>query len=112
MCSSDLAAERGQLPELKRVILAFGNAIAMEENLELSIQRVFGGDLLRQKEVPQATVEMPMGAVRSDRSVALEALNHYRKAQENLRQGNWRGYGEELRQMSDLLQSLERNKMK
>ena len=107
-----LAAERGQLPELKRVILAFGNAIAMEENLELSIQRVFGGDLLRQKEVPQATVEMPMGAVRSDRSVALEALNHYRKAQENLRQGNWRGYGEELRQMSDLLQSLERNKMK
>ena len=36
-----LAAEKGQLPELKRVIVAFGNTLAMEENLELSLQQIF-----------------------------------------------------------------------
>ena len=38
-----LAAEKGSLPELKRVIVAFGNQIAMEETLDQSLQRVFGG---------------------------------------------------------------------
>src|SRR5262245_3269843 len=35
-----LAAEKGSLPELKRVIVAFGNQIAMEETLEQSLQRI------------------------------------------------------------------------
>ena len=38
-----LAADKGSLPELKRVIVAFGNQIAMEETLEQSLQRIFGG---------------------------------------------------------------------
>ena len=38
-----LAAEKGSLPELKRVIVAFGNQIAMEETLDQSLQRMFGG---------------------------------------------------------------------
>ena len=37
-----LAAEKGSLPELKRVIVAFGNQIAMEENLEASLAQLFG----------------------------------------------------------------------
>ncbi|MEN6620358.1 MAG: UPF0182 family protein, partial [Smithella sp.] len=32
-----LAAEKGQLPELKRVIMAYGNSIVMEENLETAL---------------------------------------------------------------------------
>ena len=39
-----LAAEdKGGLPELRRVILAFENNVVMEENLELGLQRLFGG---------------------------------------------------------------------
>src|SRR4030095_11542036 len=37
------AAQEGSLPELKRVIVAFGNTIAMEETLELALARIFGG---------------------------------------------------------------------
>ena len=37
-----LAAERGRLPELKRVIVAYGNRIAMDETLEASLQQLFG----------------------------------------------------------------------
>src|SRR5207247_5636438 len=47
-----IAAEKGQLPELKRVIVGFGDRIAMEETLEGAIARVFGGPL------PQAGAEV------------------------------------------------------
>ena len=103
-----LAAEKGQLPELKRVILAFGNTIAMEENLELAIQRIFGGEVMREREVRKT--EAPAGREASDRQIALEALSHYRKAQENLKQGNWTAYGEEIRRMDELLRRIEQKK--
>ena len=37
------AAEQGALPELRRVIVAYGNQIAMEPTLEQSLARIFGG---------------------------------------------------------------------
>ncbi|MFB3924985.1 MAG: UPF0182 family protein [Syntrophales bacterium] len=103
-----LAAEKGQLPELKRVILAFGNSISMEENLELAIQRIFGGDLIKEKEIRKPAGSPVSEKGKSDRQTAIEALNHYRKAQEYLRQGNWAAYGDELRKMDELLRSIEK----
>lgn len=104
-----LAAEKGQLPELKRVIVANGNAIAMEENLELALQRIFGGELMRERDIRKAAAgAADMG--KTDRQLALEALSHYRRAQEYLRQGNWGAYGDELRRMDDILRSIERKR--
>ena len=37
------ASEQGALPELRRVIVAYGNLIAMEPTLEQSLARIFGG---------------------------------------------------------------------
>jgi hypothetical protein len=105
-----LAAEKGQLPELKRVIVAYGNNIAMEENLDTSLQRIFGGKLMREKEY--ATVERAAGPMRekTDRELAIEALSHYRRAQEYLKVGNWGSYGEELGKMDEILRKIEKNK--
>ncbi|MGD0623750.1 MAG: UPF0182 family protein [Thermodesulfobacteriota bacterium] len=105
-----LAAEKGSLPELKRVIIAFGNSVAMEENLELSLQRVFGGELLREREAPRLAVATVPQKEKSDRQIAGEALVHYRKGQDFLRQGNWGGYGEELKKMEEALRNLEKSK--
>jgi uncharacterized membrane protein (UPF0182 family) len=105
-----LAAEKGQLPELKRVIVAYGNSVAMEENLELSLQQVFGGELIREKAAPQVAVAAIPQREKPERQIATEALAHYHKAQELLRQGNWGGYGEELKKMEDALRALEKKK--
>jgi len=105
-----LAAEKGQLPELKRVIVGFGNSLAMEENLELSLQRVFGGELIKEKEAPKVAVAAAPKKEKSDWQIAGEALAYYRKAQEFLRQGNWGGYGEELKKMEEALKALEKRK--
>lgn len=105
-----LAAEKGQLPELKRVIVAYGNSLAMEENLELSLQQVFGGELIREKLAPKVAVAAIPQKEKSERQIAVEALANYRKAQELLRQGNWAGYGEELKKMEEALKALEKRK--
>ncbi|MBN1662785.1 MAG: UPF0182 family protein [Deltaproteobacteria bacterium] len=106
-----LAAEKGQLPELKRVIVAFANNIAMEDNLELSLQRIFGGTLIKSKEPVGVGAPPPVAEkIISDRQLAVEALSHYRKAQEALRQGKWGNYGEEMKLVEKILQDLEKKK--
>ena len=40
-----LRSESGKIPELKRVIVAYENKIAMEETLEEAISRIFGGEI-------------------------------------------------------------------
>jgi uncharacterized membrane protein (UPF0182 family) len=104
-----LAASNGQLPELKRVIVAYGNNIAMEETLDLALQKIFGGGPMKDRD-PQAEAKKPAaaGVEQSDRQAAVQALGHFRKAQEFLRQGNWGGYGEEIKKTGEILQALEK----
>ncbi|HIJ87029.1 MAG TPA: UPF0182 family protein [Desulfuromonadales bacterium] len=97
-----LAADKAGLPELKRVIVAFGDQVVMEENLELALQRLFGG---------KKTVEATAASVSSDVKVspaalAKEAMAVYEKATTLQRQGNWAGYGEELRKLEQILKQM------
>jgi uncharacterized protein len=105
-----LAAEKGQLPELKRVIVAYGNSIAMEETLDRSLQRIFGGELTREKETGMPAAQPLSAREKSDRELALEALSHYRRAQDFLKQGNWSAYGEELKKVDETLKLVEKKR--
>jgi uncharacterized protein len=103
-----LAAEKGSLPELKRVIVAFGNQIAMEETLEQSLQRIFGG-----KPTPGPVIQQPVAAPQTpaaEKELARQALGHFSRAQELLRQGNWAGYGDELKKVEDLLREMQKGR--
>lgn len=105
-----LAAEKGSLPELKRVIVAFGNQIAMEETLEASLDQLFGTPG-RQREV--AAMEAPArGAQRPPRELgvrglAAQAWQQYSRGQDLLRQGDFAGYGEQMRQLEGTLKKLQ-----
>ncbi|HSB71637.1 MAG TPA: UPF0182 family protein [Candidatus Methylomirabilis sp.] len=106
-----LAAEKGSLPELKRVIVAFGNQIAMEENLEASLAQIFGGPgkerAVARAEAPAAPGPTPgQGPRESIRGIVDQAWQQYTRAQEMLRQGNFAGYGEEVRRLEGTLKTL------
>ena len=87
-----IAAEKGQLPELKRVIVGFGERIAMEETLEGAIARVFGG------QAPPATAAVvpppPAGPETEVKALLDAATAAYGRA------------SEELRRLGELLQRL------
>lgn len=87
-----IAAEKGQLPELKRVIVSFGDRIAMEETLEGAMARVFGGASPR---VTAAGAPAPStGPEASVKTLLDSAAAAYARA------------SEELRRLGELLQQL------
>ncbi len=97
-----LAADKFALPELKRVIVASGDQVVMEDNLELALQRLFGG---------KKTVTATPSAVTTDSkaapaALAKEVMSIYEKAITLQRQGNWAGYGEELRKLEQVLKGM------
>lgn len=92
-----LQAKDNRLPELKRVIVVFGNRVVMEENLELALDRVFGA------EVPV----QPPAVERTARELARAAADLYRQAGERLRAGDWAGYGRVLEELGETLSRLE-----
>jgi uncharacterized protein len=105
-----LRAANGQIPELKRVIVAYQNQIVMEETLDAAIERLFpgGGPRPQPQQAPGAptartTVEPPAPEMMS---LAAQARAHYERALQAQREGNWALYGEEIRKLGDILQKM------
>jgi uncharacterized membrane protein (UPF0182 family) len=97
-----LAADKSALPELKRVIVAFGDQVVMEENLELALQKLFGGKSAPPRAAKEATVDLKA----STSTLAKEAMSIYERATNLQRQGDWAGYGEELRKLEGVLKRM------
>jgi uncharacterized membrane protein (UPF0182 family) len=97
-----LAADKAGLPELKRVIVAFGDQVVMEENLELALQRLFGA----KKTIAAVATPEAAETKASPAALAREAMTLYEKATTLQRQGNWAGYGEELRKLEQVLKRM------
>ncbi|QSV44581.1 UPF0182 family protein [Geobacter benzoatilyticus] len=98
------AADKAGLPELRRVIVAYGDEVVMEETLELALQRIFGG-----RRVPAvATAAAPEAVNGSSAELAREAMAIFERATNLQRQGDWAGYGEELRKLQQVLRQLAR----
>lgn len=99
-----LAAEKGSIPELKRVIVAFGNQIAMEETLERSLEGIFG----QRGPVPEAPRVARPPAPSPDQLGALvgQAWEAWGLAREHLRRGEWAAYGEALGRLEEALRRL------
>ncbi|NEO97462.1 MAG: UPF0182 family protein [Symploca sp. SIO2E9] len=95
-----LRAEQGELPELKRVIVAYNEEIVMAESLEKSLALVFGGSEARKQ------VSVPINPVTS--SIAQSALESFRRGQEALQEGNWAEYGKYQQELEELLEQLNR----
>lgn len=96
-----LQAEASQLPELQRVIVVYGNRIAMEETLVQSLAQVMGGEQPA-SEAPQPSDAMPPPAG-NVADLIRDAGNHFQAAQDCLKTGDWTCYG---REMDDLEQVL------
>jgi hypothetical protein len=99
------ASQESGLPELKRIIVAFGNTIAMEESLELSLARIFGG--ASPSKLPEILPKVAKETGdRSVKALVEQAGQHYSRAQNALKQGDWSGYGEEIKRLGQVLQGL------
>ena len=100
--SSELDKSRAaSLPELKRVIVAFSNRVIMEENLDKALNNLLemktSLEELTSPAVPKTPKTHDLGGI---------ALEHYNKAKDYLRQGDWAGYGKELESLEKVLKEM------
>jgi uncharacterized membrane protein (UPF0182 family) len=93
-----LRAEQGHLPELKRVIAAYGEHVVMKETLADALSALFV------ENKTTAATETPGEA--SAARPARDALDHYDRAMERLKSGDWAGFGKEIDAMRGLLEAF------
>jgi uncharacterized membrane protein (UPF0182 family) len=112
-----LQAESGQIPELKRVILASGERVVMSETLSEGLISLFGagasgaaaGGGQAQPTAPgpgATTSQLPPAAAQQVYNLARQADQHYTAAQAALRAGDWATYGKEQQAMEDAIKKL------
>jgi uncharacterized membrane protein (UPF0182 family) len=104
------ASEQGALPELRRVIVAYGNQIAMEPTLEQSLARIFGGRPASPPTASPQVASTPTNATADVRQLGQRALEIWMRAQEALRRGDWAAYGAEQKRLEETLRSLSQAK--
>jgi hypothetical protein len=113
-----IAAEAGNpLPQLQRVIVAYSDQVVMESTLDAALTKIFGGTVTttpRQiASVPGqlaptagAPAIKPVEAEPDTQALIHEANQHYEKALQLERQGDWAGYGDEIKKLGVVLNKL------
>ena len=100
--SSQQDESRGAaIPELKRVIVAFGNRLVMEENLDKALSSVLDVQIF-----PKQLAFPSIPQIQDISNLGVLALEHYNKAKDYLRQGNWAEYGRELENLEKILKEI------
>ncbi len=95
-----LRAEQGELPELRRVIVAYDTEVVMRPSLEESLTALFGDGGWPQ-------VAQPSTPIKADVELIKEASIIFQKSESARRQGNWAEYGRYQQQLKDIFQQLE-----
>ncbi len=104
-----LRAETGKIPELKRVIVAYENKIAMEETLERALARIFGegAGATQTAAAGEASAATATRQPAADGGLAARAREHYERAIKAQREGNWAIYGEEIARLGEIIGKMQ-----
>lgn len=94
-----LQATETAVPELKRVIVAYGTKVSMKETLESALTEMFG--IVTEPETPS---EEPAEKTRQE--LIAEASQLYASAQAAQMAGNWAEYGQDIEKLGEILNQL------
>jgi uncharacterized membrane protein (UPF0182 family) len=111
-----LAADTGNsLPQLQRVLVAYSDHVLMEPTLEAALTKIFGGTPGAVQLVPPSGPAAPgqaapaaggKPAAPDTQALIREANQHYQRALQLERQGDWAGYGDEVKKLGEVLNKL------
>lgn len=107
-----LRAEGGNIPELKRVVVAYDNQVAMAETLDEGLAILFGGAAAKPSAAQAADAEAgrPSAATpgaTTNAGLLTAAQQHYDRAIAAQRAGDWAAYGREIEQLGAVLRQLK-----
>lgn len=109
-----------KLPKLQKVVVAYGDNVAMDDTLDRALAQLFpgygpagtppAGGNTAAGDTTSATASAPyVGKVPNEvRTLIHQAATQYDGAQKKLKQGDFAGYGDAIRQMQQTLQALRK----
>jgi uncharacterized membrane protein (UPF0182 family) len=117
-----LRASGGRIPALNRVIVAYKDQIVMEPTLDAALGRIFGGGgpaSARRPAAGSSTSAAPPptagqqtaagpATTRTDAALVEQARQHYERALQAQRDGNWALYGEEIKLLGETLRVMSK----
>jgi uncharacterized membrane protein (UPF0182 family) len=114
-----LQAANGNIPELRRVILATAERVVMAENLGLALAELFGSNILAETGLTDLTAGLTSSAPVAPNTTPTADLSNatveqlitrandaFNAAQEALRKGDWTVYGDQMEIVQSALQQL------
>jgi len=109
-----LRAVNGKIPELRRVIVAAENRIAMEPTLDAGLVRIFGTAAAMgppvSRDVQAAPETNEKQAATESQRLSSQAKSHYDRMLQAQREGDWARFGEELKQLGAVIERLSGEK--
>lgn len=102
-----LQAQTSVMPELKRIIAAYGNKVVMEESLEKALTALFGAGQPTPAPGPVTPVPDTGGEDVTVAELAQIARQYYDQANESLKAGDWTGYGNNINKLNEVISRLE-----
>ncbi|MBN2168842.1 MAG: UPF0182 family protein [Actinobacteria bacterium] len=100
-----LQASEIKIPQIKRVVVIYGQQVVMEPTLDQALARIFAGapgtEVTPDQQV-QETATTPI----EETSLGQQALDLYNKATEAQKNGDWSAYGDYLNQLKAVLEKL------
>ncbi|WP_422443680.1 UPF0182 family protein [Thermoanaerobacterium sp. DL9XJH110] len=95
-----IQGEQSQLPELSRVVVAYGEHVVMERTFEAAVARIFG-----EPAAERAAPVVPAGEMTADEMIK-RAATLYDEAVKAQREGDWATYGQKINELGVLLKKL------
>jgi uncharacterized membrane protein (UPF0182 family) len=113
-----LRSQGGKIPELKRVVVAYQNQVVMAETLEAGLARLFGGNVPQTSDsvataatgLPGDTTKRAVPSPASPATSVSEAQQHYDRAIQAQRAGDWAAYGREIKALGEVLARLRNSR--
>ncbi len=109
-----LAANNGKIPQLKKIFVVYGDKVAMEDDLDTALKKIFVDSNNDVKLTDNNINDVINKSSDNDLSTYVkilikEASEHFKKAKEAQKNDDWASYGKEINALGKTLELLEKN---
>jgi len=101
-----LRSEQGDIPQLRRVIVSDGSEVTMAEDLGTALRLLFGR--FAEEEIEEIEREIISEEGTTLNGLIENAVQYYLNATDAAQEGNWEQYGDNLENLEDALESLQK----
>ena len=109
-----LAANNGKIPQLKKIFVVYGDKVAMEDDLDTALKKIFV-DPKKDVKLTDNNIKNVLETTSADnisydsKELIKKASEHFKKAKEAQKNDDWASYGKEINALGKTLELLEKN---